>query len=70
MTVQNELLEIKPYSNKDLASFYGVHYRTMQKWIQPFIEQVGPKQGRFYTVAQVTIIIEKLGVPYKLKPED
>jgi len=65
-----ELIEVKPYSTKDLAAFYGVHYRTMQRWILPFVQEIGPKNGRYYTVAQVQKIIDKLGRPYRLKVED
>ena len=59
--------EIKPYSAKDLAGIYGVCDKTFKKWIKPFASDIGEKNGRFYTVAQVKVIFDKLGVPCKMK---
>jgi hypothetical protein len=59
--------EIKPYSTKDLAKIYGVCDKTFKKWAKPFEIMIGAKNGRYYTVAQVKIIFEKLGVPCKMK---
>jgi transposase-like protein len=70
MTGDNQFLEIKPYSITDFSALYGVSARTMLRWIKPFIEEVGPRNGRFYSVTQVKVIIEKLGVPHKLKIDD
>jgi uncharacterized protein YjcR len=58
--------EIRPYSAKELADIYGVCDKTIKKWIRPFSIQVGEKQGRYYNVAQVKIIFERLGVPCKM----
>ena len=64
MTTTNQnTIEIKHYSTKELAGFYGVCDKTLLKWMKPFISEIGQKQGRFYTVAQVKIIFDKLGVP-------
>ena len=59
--------EIRPYSTKDLSKIYGVCDKTFNRWIKPFIAVVGLKNGRYYTVAQVKIIFDKLGVPCKMK---
>ena len=59
--------EIKPYSTKDLARIYGVCVKTFKKWTKPFELLIGAKNGRYYTVAQVKIIFEKIGVPCKMK---
>ena len=59
--------EIRPYSTKDLAGIYGVCDKTLKKWVKPFASEVGEKNGRYYSVAQVKIIFEKLGVPCKMK---
>jgi hypothetical protein len=64
-----EVTEIKPYSTRELARIYGVCDRTFLKWLKPFISLIGAKQGRYYTVAQVEMIFEKLGKPYRLKEE-
>jgi len=42
--------------------------RTLQEWMMPHTEAIGSRQGSFFAVAQVEVIFEKLGMPYK--PED
>lgn len=63
----NLVTEIKPYTTKELASIYGVCDKTLKKWMKPFSADIGEKQGRYYTVAQVKMIFEKIGVPCKFK---
>jgi len=67
MSTENLVREIRPYSTKELAGIYNVCDKTMKKWIKPFNEQVGEKNGRYYSVVQVKIIFDKLGVPCKFK---
>lgn len=69
MATITEVTEVKPYSTAEMARIYGVCDRTFLKWLKPFMPLVGPKSGRFYTVAQVDIIFEKLGRPYKIKED-
>ena len=45
MSTENLVREIKPYSTKELANIYDVCDKTMKKWIKPFSEQVGEKNG-------------------------
>ena len=33
------------------------------RWLKPFEEQIGERQGRYYNINQVKIIIGKLGMP-------
>ncbi|MFB6453778.1 hypothetical protein ACE38W_00800 [Chitinophaga sp. Hz27] len=54
---------LKPYSPKTLSKFYGVCDKTLKKWLQPFKNEIGEKKGHYYTVVQVKIILEKIGVP-------
>ena len=62
-TTINEPMEMKHYSTKELARFYGVCDKTLLKWMKPFSNAIGQKQGRYFTVAQVKIIFDKLGMP-------
>lgn len=55
--------EIRHYSVHDLAKQYGVSNKTLLKWMQPFASAIGPRQGRYFTKAQVQVIWEKLGSP-------
>jgi transposase-like protein len=59
----NSISELKPYTQKELASFYGVCPKTLDKWLTPFQKKIGQRLGRFYTVKQVSIILDKLGMP-------
>lgn len=59
----HERVLVKPYSSKELANIYGVNKKTLHKWMEPFIADIGKKQGRFYTVAQVKIIFSRIGLP-------
>jgi transposase-like protein len=69
MPPTNHLIEVKAYSVKELAVMYGVCDKTLKKWLHPFLEHIGIKQGRYYNVAQVTIIFSKLGLPTWLQEE-
>lgn len=54
---------VKPYSPKTLSAYYGVSIKTFRKWLLPFQEQIGKKNGHYYTSLQVKIIVEKIGMP-------
>ncbi len=60
------ICDIKPYTHKELSGFYGVSEKTLKKWLHPFQELIGEKRGRFYTVVQVKIILDKIGIPCKV----
>ena len=59
----NPISELKPYSHKEVATFYGVCPKTLEKWLVPFKIKIGPRLGRYYTVKQVSMILNKLGMP-------
>lgn len=62
-----EVKEMRPYTTKELARIYGVCDRTLLKWMKPFATEIGEKRGRYFTVAQVEAIFNKLGMPYKIE---
>lgn len=55
--------EVRPYTHRELSDYYGVCDKTLKKWLVPFAPQIGEKNGRYYTIAQVRIIFEKIGAP-------
>ena len=59
----NKGIEIKPYNQGDLARIYGVCDKTFKKWLLPFEKEIGQKHGRYFSIVQVKIIFEKLGLP-------
>lgn len=54
---------IKPYSSKDLAAMYHVTKKTFKKWLTPFEDEIGERNGYYYTNIQVKIIFDKIGTP-------
>jgi hypothetical protein len=60
-------LLIKPYRLKDLAEIYGVCNRTMKKWITNAAPEVQRNRSQFYSIPNVTIIVEALGLPQKFE---
>jgi transposase-like protein len=60
-------VKLLPYSITELCTIYDVCPRTLKKWIKPFALQIGVKQGRYFTITQVRIIIEKLGLPAEIE---
>ena len=54
---------LKAYSPKEIRNMYGVSALTFKKWIEGFENEIGQLKGKYYTVSQVKIIIDKLGAP-------
>jgi len=67
--MKKNTIQLKPYSLVDLAKLYTVCDRTMKKWIKPFEQEVGEKNGRYYSISQVKIIFDKLGLPCEIEVE-
>jgi hypothetical protein len=63
-------LVIKPYTTKDLAPLYNMSTRTFLRNIEGIKEKLGSRKGHFYSIKQVEIIIEHMGIPYKIKEEN
>ncbi len=59
---KNELV-ITPMNAVQLAKIYGVGIKTFRKWLEPHRQEIGKKIGRFYTINQVKIMLEKFGIP-------
>lgn len=58
------MFEIKPYSKREMAEIYDVCSKTFEKWVSPFKDEIGTLNGRYYTVRQVKVIVEKLDLPH------
>ncbi len=62
-------LQLRGYSLPELANLYQISSRTFKNWIKPFSAQIGKRQGRFYNVNQVKIILANLGFPEEISTE-
>ena len=56
-------IPLKPYSLTELSKLYSVCIKTIKKWMKPFSEEIGEKNGRFYTINQVKLIFSKICLP-------
>ena len=54
---------LRPIGLLGLSKMYGVDYKTFKKWLVPFQDKIGVKVGRYFTVNQVRIIAQNLGLP-------
>ena len=63
MSITTDKFDLKASTKKEMAAVYGVSVRTFNSWLKPFEEKVGEKRGRYYTVNQVAMIIELIGLP-------
>lgn len=63
-----QILEVvKPCSIKELAAIYDMSTKTIRKWMKPHLEEIGKREGRYYTIRQVKIIFVCLGLPCEVK---
>lgn len=61
------IIRLKPYTLKELENLYGVCGVTIKKWLVPFQNEIGVKNGRFYSIPQVAQIFKKLGYPIDIE---
>ncbi len=54
---------MRAYTAQDLSRIYKVCKKTFMRWVKPFEEIIGERNGRYYTINQVKVIIDKLGIP-------
>lgn len=64
------LFELRAYNTAELAKLYKVNYRTFNRWLKPHRPLIGERVGHMYTVNQVLIIINRLGLPGDLEFRD
>ena len=62
VTEKNTIV-LKHYTQGELSMIYGVDHRTFKKWLRPFADELGKKEGRYYSIPQVKIIFGKLQLP-------
>jgi hypothetical protein len=68
--IENGKLKLQRYSLTELGVIYNVCARTVKKWLRPFREDIGIKNGRFYTINQVKVIVTKVGLPDELELDE
>lgn len=53
MTMEYNDIIIKPYTHHELSVLYGVSWRTLQRWLKKHQQEIGEKDGHYYTIRQV-----------------
>jgi hypothetical protein len=51
------------YKKKELSILYNVSVKTLDAWLKPIKDKLGPYLGRSFSYKQVKIIFEHLGEP-------
>ena len=59
--------EVKAYSPQELADIYKVSKCTLNRWLKPYREKIGKREGLYYPVKQIRIIFDALGLPGKIE---
>ncbi|MBA3706193.1 MAG: hypothetical protein H0W84_09930 [Bacteroidetes bacterium] len=54
---------LKAYSQKEILAMYDISYSVFKRWIKSFEQEIGELKGNFYTIKQVLVIIDHLGIP-------
>jgi hypothetical protein len=65
-SVSAQTFKLQAYTIIGMARLYGVNKRTFKSWLQPFLSEIGERQGYYYTIRQVQIIIDKIGLPSEI----
>ena len=65
--MKERIIEIRTYTMKELAALYGVHRATFRKWLEPFQETLGKRNGYYFSISQVKLIFKKIQLPSSIK---
>ncbi len=60
---KQERFEFRPYTLKELSAFYGTSPYVVTNWLKKHESEIGERIGLYYTIKQVQIIVEIIGVP-------
>lgn len=58
-----KIIKIRRYKLFELAEIYEVDRKTFRGWVNKFRQELGEREGHFYTIPQVQLIFSKLKLP-------
>ncbi|PWV45941.1 hypothetical protein C7475_112159 [Chitinophaga sp. S165] len=70
MAESGQTFKLQAYTIVAFAKLYGVNKRTFKGWLRPFLSEIGERQGYYYNIRQVQIIIDKIGLPSEIPLDD
>lgn len=69
MEETKKTIELRPYSMKEIYNLYGISWYVFKTLLKEFEQELGPLNGKYYTVNQVQLIFKKIGIPKNLSLE-
>lgn len=63
-------IQVRPYNLKELANIYQVSDKTFKRWLDHFSDELGERYGNYYSIPQVKLIFDKLGLPGFIEESD
>lgn len=68
-TVKYKIIKVRRYKLIELAAIYEVDRRTFRGWLDKFKDELGERDGHYYSIPQVKLIFSRLELPSFLKVE-
>jgi hypothetical protein len=62
-----QIIKIKRYKLRELAGIYEVNRKTFRGWLNKFKDELGTREGHYYSISQVKLIFSKLELPSAVK---
>ncbi len=59
-------LFVKPYRLSDLSNIFDVNRKTMRKWMDKHPEELGKREGKYFSIRQVQFCLQQFGLPGKI----
>lgn len=59
-------LFVKPYRLSDLATIFDINRKTMRRWMLRYPEELGKREGKYFSVRQVEFCLQTFGLPGKV----
>lgn len=47
-------------SKKQIAAWFNVSTKTLDKWLAPYVDLIGPRDGYYFSIPQLLVIMEVL----------
>ena len=63
---EKKVIRVMPYTTKQLSVIYNVDRRTFYKWLNDIKNDLGKRNGYYWSIPQVRMIFQKLSLPANL----
>ncbi|MDE2026237.1 MAG: hypothetical protein KGJ07_07120 [Patescibacteria group bacterium] len=60
---EKKVIRVMPYTTKQLSVIYNVDRRTFYKWLNDIKNDLGKRNGYYWSIPQVKMIFQKLSLP-------